>query len=225
MINHGDHCEPLNPGHTVPNDPLPTSRQHAPATERNREPILAVLRRVLPQNGLVLEIASGTGQHAVHFAAALPELAWQPSDASSDARASIAAWAAHAVPGNLLAPLDLDVLCEPWPIAAADAIVCINLIHIAPWTAAQALMTGAARLLGPGGVLYLYGPYRRHGAHTAQSNERFDRQLRGTNPEWGVRDMEAVEDLAWQAGFTTREIVAMPANNFSIVFRKEAYGD
>jgi SAM-dependent methyltransferase len=206
-------------------DPPFSARQSAPAAERNREPILAVLRRVLPPSGLVLEIASGTGQHAVHFAAALPDLDWQPSDAAPDARASVAAWAAHAALGNLREPLDLDVLREPWPVAAADAVVCINLIHIAPWAATRALLSGAARVLGPGGVLVLYGPYRRAGAHTAASNALFDRQLQSLNPEWGVRDMEAVEALAQEAGFTTRDVVAMPANNFTVVFRKEAYGD
>ncbi|TKC92359.1 DUF938 domain-containing protein [Trinickia terrae] len=209
----------------MPNDDsLSTSRQSAPAAERNRDPILAVLRRVLPPSGLVLEIASGTGQHAVHFAGALPELEWQPSDASPEARASIAAWKAHTGVANLRAPLELDVMREPWPIAAADALVCINMIHIAPWAAAQALVAGAARVLGAGGALYLYGPYRRNGAHTAESNEMFDLQLRSRNPEWGVRDIEAVIDLAAQNGFAFDEIVAMPANNFSVVFRKEAYG-
>jgi SAM-dependent methyltransferase len=210
---------------TVPDDSLSTSRQSAPAAERNRDPILAVLRRVLPPTGLVLEIASGTGQHAAHFAAALPEIDWQPSDTTPEARASVEAWRVHTALPNLRAPLDLDVMREPWPIVAADAVVCINMIHIAPWAAAQALMAGAGRVLGAGGVLYLYGPYRRNGAHTAESNDMFDRQLKSRNPEWGVRDMEAVADLAAQQGFVLSEVVEMPANNFSVVFRKEAYGD
>ena len=209
----------------MPDDSLLTARQSAPAAERNRDPILAVLRRVLPPSGLVLEIASGTGQHAVHFSAALPELEWQPSDAAPEARASIDAWRAHTALPNLRAPLDLDVTREPWPIMAADAVVCINMVHIAPWAAAQALMAGAGRVLGAGGVLVLYGPYRRNGAHTAESNDVFDKQLKSRNPEWGVRDMEAVADLAAQEGFSVSEVVAMPANNFSVVFRKEAYGD
>ncbi|AOJ47687.1 DUF938 domain-containing protein [Burkholderia thailandensis] len=196
------------------------SRQRAPAAERNREPILAVLKRVLPARGTVLEIASGTGQHAVHFAAALPDLIWQPTDADAAARASSAAWAADAALPNLRAPLALDVCVEPWPLAAADAIVCVNMIHIAPWAAARALFGGAARALPDGGVLYLYGPYRRSGAHTAESNAQFDAQLRSRNPAWGVRDLEAVVELGGASGLVLDEVVEMPANNLSVVFRK-----
>lgn len=197
-----------------------TARRMAPATERNREAILAVLRGVLPQSGTVLEIASGTGQHAVHFAAALPGLTWQPSDLDATHRESIAAWTAHAQLANVLPPLAIDVRQEPWGIDAVDAIVCINMIHIAPWAAAEALFTGAGKRLGPGGVLYLYGPYRRHGAHTAPSNEAFDRQLKVADAEWGVRDMEDVIALGAAHGLTCGEPVPMPANNFSLVFRK-----
>jgi SAM-dependent methyltransferase len=195
-------------------------RRQAPATERNRDAILEVLRGVLPPTGLVLEIASGTGQHAVHFAAAMPGLTWQPSDPDADARASIAAWTAHAGLGNVRAPLALDVTQSPWPVERADAMVCINMIHISPWTAAQALFAGAGRLLGEGGVLYLYGPYRRYDDHTAPSNAAFDAQLRATNPAWGVRDMEAVIALGEAVGLRCDEPVAMPANNFSLIFRK-----
>ena len=195
-------------------------RQHAPSAERNREPILAVLQRVLPATGAVLEIASGTGQHAIHFAAAMPHLVWQPSDPDEEARASIAAWTAHSGLANVRAPLALDVRNAPWGIDAADAIVCINMIHISPWESAQALIGGAGRLLGTGGVLYLYGPYRRGGAHTSESNAAFDVQLKSRNPAWGVRDMEEVVALADAAGFDADEPVAMPANNFSLVFRK-----
>jgi SAM-dependent methyltransferase len=195
-------------------------RQHAPAAERNREPILAVLERVLPATGTVLEIASGTGQHAVHFAAALPQLVWQPSDTDASARASIAAWTAHSGLANVRAPLAVDVRDMSWGIASADAIVCINMIHISPWEAAQGLIGGAGRLLPAGGVLFLYGPYRRGGAHTAPSNAAFDEQLKSRNPAWGVRDMEAVVALADAAGFDADEPVAMPANNFVLVFRK-----
>ncbi|MBN3765761.1 DUF938 domain-containing protein [Burkholderia sp. Ac-20365] len=195
-------------------------RQHAPAAERNREPILAVLKRVLPATGTVLEIASGTGQHAIHFAAALPQLVWQPSDADDEARASIAAWTAHSGLTNVRAPLALDVRDASWGIEAADAIVCINMIHISPWESAQALIDGAGRLLPAGGVLFLYGPYRRGGAHTAPSNAAFDQQLQSRNPAWGVRDMEDVVALADAAGFDADEPVEMPANNFSLVFRK-----
>jgi SAM-dependent methyltransferase len=195
-------------------------RQHAPAAERNREPILAVLREILPPCGLVLEIASGTGQHVTHFAAALPRLAWQPSDPDADARASVAAWTEHAGLSNVRAPLELDVERTPWEIDAAQAVLCINMVHISPWTATQALFDGANRLLGSGGVLYLYGPYRRYGAHTAPGNEVFDQQLRSRNPAWGVRDMETVVGLGDGRGFVCAEPVAMPANNFSLVFTK-----
>jgi SAM-dependent methyltransferase len=195
-------------------------RQHAPSAERNRAPILAVLERVLPATGTVLEIASGTGQHAIHFAAALPHLVWQPSDLDDEARASIAAWTAHSGLANVRPPLALDVRDASWGIEAAAAIVCINMIHISPWASAQALIGGAGRLLGPGGVLFLYGPYRRSGAHTAPTNAAFDEQLQRRNPAWGVRDMEAVVALADAAGFDAEEPVEMPANNFSLVFRK-----
>ncbi|BFG76985.1 DUF938 domain-containing protein [Paraburkholderia terrae] len=195
-------------------------RQHAPSAERNREPILAVLERVLPATGTVLEVASGTGQHAIHFAAALPHLVWQPSDLDDEARASIAAWTAHSGLANVRPPLALDVRDASWGIEAAAAIVCINMIHISPWASAQALIGGAGRLLGPGGVLFLYGPYRRGGAHTAPTNAAFDEQLQRRNPAWGVRDMEAVVALADAAGFDADEPVEMPANNFSLVFRK-----
>jgi SAM-dependent methyltransferase len=195
-------------------------RQHAPATERNREPILAILRRVLPASGVVLEIASGTGQHVTHFAAALPDLVWQPSDPDADARASIAAWTAQAGLTNVRAPLELDVERTPWNVDTAQALICINMIHISPWTATQALFDGAARLLGSGGVLYLYGPYRRHGLHTSPSNEAFDQQLRSRNPVWGVRNMEAVVALGQAQGFVCGEPIEMPANNFSLVLTK-----
>jgi SAM-dependent methyltransferase len=195
-------------------------RQHAPAAERNREPILDVLRKALPASGLVLEIASGSGEHVTHFAAALPGLEWQPSDPNVDARASIAAWTQHEQLTNVRAPLALDVERAPWGIDAAQAVVCINMIHISPWTATEALFDGAGRLLGSGGVLYLYGPYRRHGAHTAPSNEAFDQQLRNRNPAWGVRNMEAVVALGEAQGFKCGEPIGMPANNFSLVLTK-----
>ena len=203
------------------NEPQAAQRLSAPAAERNAAPILEVLRGALPARGTVLEIASGTGQHAVHFAAAFPDLAWQPSDADARARASIDAWREHSGLANLRAPLDLDVRREPWPIDAVDAIVCINMIHIAPWAAAQALMKGAGARVATGGALVLYGPYRRAGAHTAPSNEAFDADLRARDPSWGVRDMEEVEALAQAQGFECEARVPMPANNFSLVFRKQ----
>jgi len=191
----------------------------SPSVARNREPILAVLRRVLPVRGIVLEIASGTGEHAIHFAAALPELIWQPTDRDPEARRSIAARRAAAVLPNLLPPLELDAAAPSWPVERADAIVAINMIHIAPWSAAEGLMAGAARLLAPGGILYLYGPYQENGRHTAPSNAAFDASLRARDPEWGVRDVGAVAELAARHGLALAERVAMPANNLSLDFR------
>jgi SAM-dependent methyltransferase len=196
------------------------ARLHAPATVRNREPILAVLRRHLPRRGLVLEVASGSGEHVVHFAEAFPDLEFQPSDPDPIHRASIDAWHAHSGLPNIRAALALDAAAEAWPIDAADAVLCINMIHIAPWAAVQGLARGAARVLPPGGVLYLYGPYRREGRHTAPSNEAFDASLRAQNPEWGVRDLEAVTALLEAAGFAAPVVEQMPANNLSPVFGK-----
>ena len=191
-----------------------------PAAERNKEPILGVLARVLPSRGLVLEVASGTGEHAVHCAAALPALTWQPSDPDPQARRSIEAHRARAGLGNLMAPLALDAAAPDWPLARADAVVCINMIHIAPWAACAGLMAGAGRLLSAGGVLYLYGPFREGGAHTADSNAAFDASLRARDPSWGVRVREQVAALAADHGLAFAERVAMPANNLSLVFRR-----
>jgi SAM-dependent methyltransferase len=198
----------------------PSGGLHAAATERNREPILEVLRRVLPPVGLVLEIASGTGQHVTFFARALPALRWQPSDPSPVHRDSVRAWTAACGADNIAQPLDLDVEREPWPLARADAILNINMIHIAPWSATVALFQGAARVLPAAGVLYLYGPFKREGQHTADSNQRFDERLRGEDPRWGVRDLGEVQAVATAAGFHKAEVIAMPANNLSLVFRR-----
>ena len=198
--------------------PVPAGGLHAAATERNREPILAVLQRVLPADALVLEIASGTGQHAAFFAAALPSLRWQPSDPLPAHRQSVAAWAASTP--NVAPAVELDVERWPWPITRADAVVCINMIHIAPWSAAEALFAGAARLLPAQGVLFLYGPFKRDGQHTAESNQRFDDRLRAEDQRWGVRDLGDVTSLAAGAGFAEPEVVPMPANNLSVVFRR-----
>jgi SAM-dependent methyltransferase len=194
------------------------ARRFSPSTARNRDPILDVLKQALPASGLVLEIASGTGEHAVHFAAHLPALAWQPTDADPVARESIAAWRAASSLPNVRPPLALDVLAERWPVARADAVVCINMIHIAPWAAAEALIRGTARILPSGGVFFLYGPFRREGRHTAPSNEAFDYDLRRRNPEWGIRDLEDVAKLATANGLAMTRVVAMPANNLSVVF-------
>lgn len=194
----------------------------APAVARNREPILAVLRRILPAQGTVLEIASGSGEHAVHFAAALPHLVWQPADLDPDALRSIAAYRAAARLPNLLPPLALDAASPDWPVTHADAVVSINMIHIAPWSAAQGLMAGAERILAAGDVLYLYGPFKEDGQHTAPSNAAFDSNLRQRNPQWGVRDVGDVCNLAQQHGLALVERVTMPANNLSLVFRYRA---
>jgi SAM-dependent methyltransferase len=193
-------------------------RRHAPAAARNREPILAVLRSVLPARGLVLELASGTGQHVAHFAAALPALRWQPSEHDPELHDSIAAWT-RGLP-NVLAPITLDATSEPWPVGVCDAVWNANLLHIAPWEVCLGVLRGAGRHLVPGGLLALYGPYRIGGAHTADSNAAFDRQLRQTDPRWGVRDLEAVCEAARPHGLTLEQRVAMPANNQTLVFRR-----
>jgi hypothetical protein len=192
----------------------------APAVARNRDPILAVLREVLAAPGTVLEIASGSGEHAVHFASALPHLVWQPTDPDAEARRSIAAHAAQAQLANLLPPLELDAAAAAWPVTQADAIVSINMIHIAPWRAAEGLMAGAARLLAAGSPLYLYGPFLEHGRHTAPSNAAFDESLKARDPAWGVRDLDEVVALASRHGLALSRTVAMPANNLSVVFRR-----
>ena len=194
--------------------------RHAPATARNRAPILEVLRAVLPPEGRVLEVASGTGEHAAYFAPRLAPRLWLPSDPDPELRRSIAAHARQAGCAGLEPPLALDARDPDWPAAEARAVVCINMIHIAPWAAAEGLVAGAGRLLAPGGVLYLYGPFKRDGAHTAPSNAAFDRSLRARDPAWGVRDLEAVAELAAAAGFGPAEAIEMPANNLSVVFRR-----
>ncbi len=198
----------------------PTSAELSPAVARNRDPILAVLRQVLPATGTVLEIASGSGEHAAYFAANLPGITWQPSDQDAEYLASVAAHREMARLPNLLAPLVLDVTAVPWPIARADAVVCCNMIHIAPWSAAEALMAGAGRVLGSGGVLYLYGPYREADVPAAPSNEAFDRSLRSRNLAWGLRDAGDVVALAARNGLNFVERVAMPSNKLSQVCRK-----
>ena len=195
-------------------------RLQAPATLRNREPILDVLRGVLPASGIVLEIASGSGQHAVYFAQHLPHLTFQPSDPDAAALQSIPAWTHDAGVTNVLPPLTLDAASNNWPITTADAIICINMIHISPWRSSEGLIQGAARLLRPGSPLYLYGPYRRADVVTAPSNEAFDESLKSRDPEWGLRDLEAGARLADSAGFSAPVVTEMPANNLSVVFRR-----
>ena len=194
-------------------------RRSAPHVARNAELIADVLRTVLPRRGLVLEIASGTGEHVLHFARAFPHLLWQPSDPDEAALRSIEAWRAEACLFNLLPPVSLDARAEEWPVARADAILAINMVHISPWAATVGLLSGAGRLLPQGAPLYLYGAYRQAGVETAPSNEAFDASLRAANPEWGVRDLEDVVAEADKNGLGLDTIVPMPANNLSVVFR------
>ncbi len=197
----------------------PDPRLYHPHVARNRKPILDVLRRVLPPRGLVLEVASGGGEHAAFFAGALPSVSWQPTDIDAKALASIAAFRASAGVPNLLAAMRLDVTSAQWPLEA-DAIVNCNMIHISPWAACEGLIAGAGRILPPGGVLYLYGPYRIDGRHTAPSNAEFDAYLRGQNAAWGIRDLANVSGLAARHGLMLAETVPMPANNLSVIFRR-----
>lgn len=197
----------------------PDLRQYRPHVARNRDPIVDVLRRVLPSKGLALEIASGSGEHAAYFAAKFPALDWQPTDPDPAALASIAAHRADADLPNLLPSLPLDVAATQWPIARADAIICCNMIHIAPWAACEGLLAGAARILPPGGLLYLYGPYKLGGRHTAPTNAAFDERLRAQNAAWGIRDLDDVAALAQRFGLALTETVPMPANNLSVIFR------
>ena len=190
---------------------------HAPAAARNREPILGVLREVLPASGMVLEIASGTGQHVGYFAPQFAGLVWQPSDRDLRMLESIAAWVGASGQANVRAPLEIDVQAAEWGIAAADAMININMIHVAPWSACEGLMAGAGRTLGAGAPLYLYGPYMVGGRHTAPSNQAFDRALRAQDPSWGVRDLDAVIACAAANGLAFERAVAMPANNLSVI--------
>lgn len=194
-------------------------RRHAPATLRNRDDIVTILRDALPSSGLVLEVASGSGEHAVHFAVAFPHLDWQPTDADPAALASIAAWRAEAALPNLRAPLQLDASAD-WPIAQADAILCINMIHISSWNATVGLFTQGARLLQKGAPLILYGPYFRKDHPTVRSNLAFDESLRARNAEWGVRWLEDVTELAERQGFALEAVHEMPANNITVVYRR-----
>lgn len=197
------------------------NRQSAPAALRNRAPILEILRSALPQHGLVLEIASGSGEHVTHFAAALPGLVWQPSDPNPDSCVSIRDWTEAGRLTNVRPPLALDVHDRPWPVTNLAAVLCINMVHISPWTATEALMAEAGTKLPVGGLLYLYGPYLQAGVPTAPSNIAFDASLRQRNPEWGLRDLETVVELAAASGLMLERIVAMPANNLSVLLKRK----
>lgn len=191
-------------------------KKHAPAALRNRGAIAEALRAILPLSGLVLEVASGSGEHAAYFAEEFPTIDWQPTDPDASALASIAAWSEGLA--NACTPLMLDAAADVWPVAAADAVLCINMVHIAPWEATLGLMAGAARLLAPGAPLILYGPYRRAGVPTAESNEAFDLSLKSRDARWGLRDVEAVTAAA--AGFGLESVIEMPANNLILVYRR-----
>jgi SAM-dependent methyltransferase len=215
----------------------PDARQYAPATERNREPILEVLLQILPPTGTVLEISSGTGEHAVFFAPRLQPRQWIPSDPNPVARASIAAWRERCPTENLHPPIALDARDPVWAVEQEErtkalhgidfeqypivAIANINMIHIAPWSACLGLMAGAGRILRSGGILYLYGPFKQGGEHTAPSNATFDRSLRMQNPEWGVRDLDEVVAAAKAQHLSLIGTYAMPANNLSVIFQHE----
>lgn len=213
------------------------SRKYAPATERNREPILEVLKQVLPPNGTVLEVASGTGEHGVFFAPRLNPRQWLPSDRDPQLRASIEDWRAYQPADNLYPPLELDASAPVWPVEAEYsselahsfdfdkyplmAIVNINMIHISPWSSCLGLMSGAGRILPKDGILYLYGPFKQEGKHTSQSNITFDQALRSQNPEWGVRDLDDVVAAAQSQNLTFLQAYQMPANNLSVVFQRQ----
>jgi hypothetical protein len=212
------------------------ARRFAPATQRNRQPILEVLLRTLPPQGTVLEVSSGTGEHATFLAPRLAPRQWLPSDIDPAALDSIRAWQDANPADNLHQPIRLNAQASIWPVDRGDcpptlnlqeypitAVVNINMVHIAPWAACQGLMAGAGRILPAGGVLYLYGPFKRGGKHTAPSNEAFDLSLRAQNPEWGVRDLEAVTKAAQHQGLALVEVVDMPANNLSVLFKKDTY--
>jgi SAM-dependent methyltransferase len=203
-------------------DVLATMKQTWPAPERNKQPILDVLARVLPASATVLEIASGSGQHAAFFAARQPGWLWQPSDFDPENLASIRAWVSEAQLPNLRAPIRIDVLERDWALGdlAPTALVCANMIHIAPWPCSLGLIDGAARYLPPGGRFALYGPFMLGGRHTSESNAEFDAGLKARDPEWGVRDAGEVTNLCEKAGFRLLERVAMPANNQTLVFER-----
>ena len=198
---------------------LDSSRRSSPAALRNRDPILDVLRTALPHHGVVLEIASGSGEHVLHFARHLPGLIWQPSDPSPEARASIASWLDASPHKNIRAPLDLDASVPTWPIEHADAIVAINMVHISPWEATMGLFAGASQLLSSGALLILYGPYRQEGRAFAPSNTAFDRDHRARNSDWGVRDLHDIEEVAERGRLQLESVIDMPANNLMLLFR------
>lgn len=215
MMTHNSDSTPW-----ISSEAGPEAKKHAPATERNRDAIAAVLSRILPSSGTVLEIASGSGEHVLHFARMLPDLDWQPSDPDSACRASIGAWTKESQLSNIADPVDLDASASLWPVEDVAAILCINMIHISPWAATTGLLAGAGRLLAPGAPLFLYGPFHIAGREAAPSNIAFDQSLRSRNPQWGLRNLEDVEKEARLHGLALMETIGMPANNISIIVRK-----
>ncbi len=204
----------------TPSDGGEGDKRHAPATLRNRDAIAAALADWLPASGTVLEVASGSGEHAVHFAAAFPKLDWQPSDPDPAALASIAAWSAEAGLPNIAAPLHLDASAPDWPLGHVDALLCINMVHISPWAATVGLFTQGSKLLKKGAPLILYGPFFRRDHPTAPSNVAFDESLRARNAEWGVRWLEDVTELAEAKGIELAQVREMPANNLMVLYRR-----
>ena len=197
---------------------MTTKKLTHPWPERNKEPILEVFRRVLPSSGTVLELGSGSGQHAAFFAEQLPTLSWIPSDIEPENLASISEWRNETDHPNLFEPIRLDVLADDWGIDSVEVVFSANMVHITPWKCCLGLLDGARRHVTPGGQLILYGPFRIGGEHTAESNAAFDESLRDRDPRWGVRDLEAVRDVA--SGFVLEERVEMPANNQVLIFRR-----
>jgi SAM-dependent methyltransferase len=198
-------------------------RLFSPSAARNRDPVLRALQAILPPRGLMLEIASGTGEHVVHFAKGLPGWRFQPTEFDEISRQSVRAWIAYEGLANIAAPITLDARADVWGVEAAsslDAILSLNMIHIAPWAAAVGLFRGAGRLLKPGGLLLLYGPFQENGVHNAPSNAAFDESLRARDPDWGVRDIADLQRLGAENGLTLRERQAMPANNQILVFAR-----
>lgn len=216
-----------NPFHCFPFEKTGDGRQYSPSSQRNGRYILDVLKKVLPKEGTVLEIASGTGEHAAFFAPEFSHLTWQPSDPADDKIESIKAWIAIIPSPNLLPPIAIDAASDQWPVEnqkvtpPITAIVCINMIHVSPWAAGQGLIAAAGRILKKGGVLYFYGAYMIDGHHTAPSNVEFDKMIRKTDSRWGLRDIRDVEKEANKQGLILKDVIPMPANNFSVVFEKE----
>jgi hypothetical protein len=198
----------------------PGEQRHAPATVRNRDAIVEVLRGILPDQGNVLEIASGTGEHVVYFGMAFPDLTFQPSDPDPACCQSIAAWTKREGVPNILPPQQLDAQAKGWDVAKPAAILCINMVHISPWESSIGLMEKAGKLLDPGAPFYLYGPYLRDDVETAQGNLDFERSLKSRDLRWGLRDVADMDALATRNGFGRESLVEMPANNISLVYRK-----